>query len=923
MDNNSNKPQGDNNIAGKGSWIFSKKLTAVLFGVIFCFLGAIGFTNYGFLGTFLAYGSVYVFGCFAYLLFSLSIVLGVFLLIAHRWPKFRINFTGLGYVLLFLFGALASSIGVENLTLPKFGEMFQSAMDAITISPLKLASLLDAPKVSGGFVGYLMASLFLTGLGKIGAYIFCYLFLLIGSVLVLRPAFTSLFDLTRDSLARQAAKKQIALDEEKKKKAAEAAGKPANKPAVSSEKFNPFKESAYDGYKDSAKSPDISSVAQTEEKKEDETPSLFGFARKEQAPSNPAEPPLVSAPPSSSTSAASPFSSPLAPARPAASPFTSAEPMKKTTFSDEDNGEVKALADSNSLTQPEANQIPSYMNTQTVSSTSAPAAEEKPVQRTFKVESSRPAAPAVEPTPAPVAPAPVPVSKPVIPAKKKEEASPVPAIIHPTEEIFRYPFPSINLLVKRTDFGKLEENTNAAKAKVPVINDVFQKLNIGAEVESFTIGPSVTRFNIKREPGVRVSQISNPDVESELKIDLNGDMSVRIAAVVRGQDTSGVEIGNVAPTMVSFYDCFGAVLKSGDDKLMVPIGEDISSEVICVSLDDLPHLLISGTTGSGKSVFIHSIIMSLIMRNYPDELKLILVDPKQVEFTRYSDMPHLFCPIITNITYAVAMLKRLVNEMERRYTILARYQCSNIHDYNKVRKQRPDIENLPNIVCVIDEFADMMGQDPRNVEALTQRLAQKARAAGIYLIISTQRPSVKCITGTIKANIPARIALMLPSNVDSRTILDEGGAETLLGKGDLLARIPSLKSTVRLQSAFVSNEEISAVVDYLKKQAKPTFNQDFLNFTEADQAGGNGDGLGGDDQHRSSGFDDEMYDEVKNFVVSSNIASTSSLQRHFNIGYSRAASMLDALEEEGIVRTVNPGNRKEVVHPGDDDSDSK
>lgn len=489
--------------------------------------------------------------------------------------------------------------------------------------------------------------------------------------------------------------------------------------------------------------------------------------------------------------------------------------------------------------------------------------------------------------------------------------------VQPTKKIKNYVLPSVNLLVKRQDIGKLEQNQKAAEEKIPIINTAFSKLKIPAEVESYTIGPSVTRFNIKREDGVRVSQIANDDVVDEMKIDLKGDMSVRIEAVVRGQDTSGIEVANVAPTMVSFYDCFTAVLKAGPDKLLIPLGEDISCDVVTVSLDDMPHLLISGTTGSGKSVFIHSIIMTLIMRNYPSELKLILIDPKQVEFSRYRDMPHLYCPIISNIVQAVASLKKLVDEMERRYSILSRYECSKIQEYNQKRETQPDLEILPFLVCIIDEFADLMGQDPKNVDALTQRLAQKARAAGIYLLISTQRPSVKCITGTIKANIPARIALSLPTSTDSRTILDEGGAETLIGRGDLLARIPVLKSTIRLQSAFVSNDEISAVVHYLKDQAEPVYNPAFLNFTHDDAGLGNGGGNDESSDRRPSGLDDELYSEIKEYVMANNVASTSNLQRHFSIGYGRAASILDALEEEGIIKTA-AGNRKEVVKHTDE-----
>ncbi|MCI2068728.1 MAG: DNA translocase FtsK [Bacilli bacterium] len=908
--------------SNKTSWYLSSRFTDTVIGFIFVCLGLIGFTAYGWLGGFLAYSLIYVLGLFAYIALVLMVILGLFMIIKGRWPRMRINFTGLGYVLLFIFGALASSLDVEGLSLPSFADKFSTLIAQIAPTAFKVSSITIAGKAGGGFIGYFFASLFLTGLGKIGTIIFAYLFLLAAAILILRIPFMTIYENLSEIAAKKQAKKTLALEEEKKKAAADKTMNPA--PTPNAGKANPFKEVAYQGTQEK-KDNNIQQPVKPAEvnKPAEKTPTLFGFARKEEPakPLDSAEKPA----PAPYVKSASPFASASFSAELKGEDDT--ELIKKSAYQDEDAPEDKALSSASPFTS-NSFVSPSPLKEEAPAQSVAPkepVKEEEPAsqiqQRTFIVSPAKPVLPpeekpAVEQAPAPSAPVKPTIEKPAksIVLDAPEEK---PQVKQPEEKIFRYPMPSITLLTQRQDFGKFEQNKRAADEKIPVINGVYQKLGIGAEVESYTIGPSVTRFNIKREPGVRVSQISSPDVESEMKIDLKGDMSVRLEAVVKGQDTSGVEVGNAAPTMVSFFDCFGAVLKKGDDKLLVPLGESISSEVVCVSLDELPHLLIAGTTGSGKSVFIHSIIMTLIMRNYPDELKLILVDPKQVEFTRYSEMPHLYCPIITNISYAVAMLKRLVSEMERRYSILSRYECSNIHDYNKLKKTQTSLENLPNIVCVIDEFADMMGQAPRDVDALTQRLAQKARAAGIYLIISTQRPSVKCITGTIKANIPARVALYLPTNIDSRTILDEGGAEALLGKGDLLARIPSLKATVRLQSAFVSNDEISAVVHYLKAQAAPVYNQAFLNFNPDENQGGEGEGMEGDDEHRSSGFDDDKYAEVKAFVIANNIASTSSIQRRFSLGYGRAASILDALEEEGVIRTVN-GNRREVVKEADD-----
>lgn len=394
--------------------------------------------------------------------------------------------------------------------------------------------------------------------------------------------------------------------------------------------------------------------------------------------------------------------------------------------------------------------------------------------------------------------------------KKEEELY---SSAEPSEK-YDYILPPLSLLEDHTEYGKYEINNRANFEKQKKINQFFEDYKINAKVESFTMGPSVTRFNIRTEPGVRINTIASR-VE-ELQMYLRGDKSVRVETVVEGRDTSGIEVGNAEAMMVPFKSCFSQI-QSSKDRLTVILGTNIDGEVVNMNIDDLPHLLVAGSTGSGKSVFIHSLILSLIMRNYPDQLRLILIDPKKVEFTKYEKIPHLFCRIVDDILQATTILNELVAEMERRYRLLRNCQCVNIKEYRKLRDTNKELVNLPDIVCIIDEFADLISQAPDEIEESVQRLAQKARACGIYLVIATQRPSVKVITGDIKANIPARVALSVSSQVDSRTILDEIGAETLVGKGDLLARIPGRKSLIRCQSPYISNEEISRVTTYLTK----------------------------------------------------------------------------------------------------------
>lgn len=413
--------------------------------------------------------------------------------------------------------------------------------------------------------------------------------------------------------------------------------------------------------------------------------------------------------------------------------------------------------------------------------------------------------------------------------KQKEINKPIKKV-EPTyeqhkEEINFYPLPPISLLEDHIEYGKYEINNKSCYAKQEKINQFFNDYKIDARVESYTIGPSVTRFNIRTSPGVKISTMANR-VE-ELQMYLRGDKSVRVETVVEGRDTSGIEVGNAEPMTVPFKSVYNK-LSQINDTMTIALGTNIDGEIVTCKLDDLPHLLVAGTTGSGKSVFIHSIIMSLIMRNYPHQLRLILIDPKKVEFTKYQNIPHLYCRIVDDIVQATAILGELVSEMERRYTLLSTNACVNLKEYRKKREENPNLLDLPNIVCIIDEFADLMSQDSDDVELSVQRLAQKARACGIYLIIATQRPSVKVITGDIKANIPARVALSVSSQIDSRTILDEIGAETLVGKGDLLARIPGHKSLIRVQSPYVSNDEITRITTYLTKfGGLPRFDQRF------------------------------------------------------------------------------------------------
>ena len=483
-----------------------------------------------------------------------------------------------------------------------------------------------------------------------------------------------------------------------------------------------------------------------------------------------------------------------------------------------------------------------------------------------------------------------------------------------------YVYPPLSLLKDRFNRDESERKNALAQDKMAKINECFSDLGIGANVISYTIGPSVTRFDVKCNTNVRTNVLSS--IENDLAVRLGGNKTVRLETIVEGKNTSGIEVGNEICDMVSFKECMQALQSNKDDKLLFPLGKNISGDIISGCLDEMPHLLVCGTTGSGKSVFIHNIIASLIMRNKPDELKLMLIDPKRIEFNRYNDLPHLLCPVITQTDRAKVALMRLVDEMEKRYDLFAEkgMGASNYKEYLETCEEM-GYEKIPYIVMICDEFADFMSDGDKEVAKLIQRIAQKARACGIYMVIATQRPSVKVITGDIKANIPSRIALSVSSSLDSRIIIDEVGAENLLGKGDLLARIPHYKTLVRVQSAFIDSKELYAICEHIKSQAKFVCHKDFEDLTIKIQTPFSNTGDGDITQMRKDYHNDEIYEDVKRFVIKTGKCSTSKLINQFGIGYSKADGLLDTLEQDGIIR--RDGSRRvlcdQYAHPNEEE----
>lgn len=460
----------------------------------------------------------------------------------------------------------------------------------------------------------------------------------------------------------------------------------------------------------------------------------------------------------------------------------------------------------------------------------------------------------------------------------------------PTKRIGpKYLLPPVSLL---TPEDKLERDETWVEEHKAQLDDAFYHFNVPAKVENVVVGPSVTRFELSVEKGVKVSRITN--LQDDIKMALAAK-DIRIEAPIPGTSLVGVEVPNVETRNVNLSEVlFSKKMKFAESKLTVALGARINNEPMIMDLAKMPHGLIAGATGSGKSVCINSILVSLLYRNNPNELKLLLIDPKMVELAPYNDLPHLIAPVITDVKAATESLKWVVEEMERRYKIFADIHVRNITAYNQKVSY---VERLPKIIIVIDELADLMMMSPQDVEHAIARIAQKARAAGIHMILATQRPSVNVITGLIKANVPTRIAFMVSSAVDSRTIIDSGGAEKLLGNGDMLYLGNGMNKPIRIQGNFVSDEEIDAVVQYVKTQGEPNYL-----FQEKELL-----------KKVSEAPKDELFNEICDFMIDEGHISTSQIQRRFQIGYNRAARIIDQLEEMGYVSGQNGSKPRAVL----------
>ena len=475
--------------------------------------------------------------------------------------------------------------------------------------------------------------------------------------------------------------------------------------------------------------------------------------------------------------------------------------------------------------------------------------------------------------------------------------------------------PSLDLLEKNesgADAGDTRQNAQ-------IIHDTLAEFNIEAAMGDINVGPKVTQYTLRPPSGVKLTRITA--LETNIALNLAAQ-SLRIEAPIPGQRAVGIEVPNRKAAEVRLRSTLSSKQwAAARDPLSFGIGKDISGQVVVGELGKMPHLLIAGQTGSGKSVMINTLLCSLLYRNSPSDMKLILVDPKQVEMAPYADIPHLLTPVINEPEKTISALKWAVNEMERRYKLLAGEKIRNIKEYNKRLQSRAkkiaiadengnvqehEDGSMPYIVIVVDEMSDLMMMAKKDVETLIVRLAQKSRAVGIHLVLATQRPSVNVITGLIKANVPARIAFTVASQVDSITILDQSGAEKLLGQGDMLFYVTSMSKPRRIQGAWVTDDEVNKITDHLRMQMAPQYNDEVV--AQPVQL----DGKGGVVMDLSEGGDDKFKDAVR-VVVERRKASTSMLQTRLGIGYQRAARIIEEMEERGIIGPQNGSKPRDVL----------
>ena len=502
--------------------------------------------------------------------------------------------------------------------------------------------------------------------------------------------------------------------------------------------------------------------------------------------------------------------------------------------------------------------------------------------------------------------APVPASEPdrpqpetpPLPVRSSPAAAAAPRAARPFDGTWK--LPPVSFLNHLEGIDRSQEMA-ALYQKADILEAKLADFGIRGEVVHIAPGPVITIFEYRPAPGIKISKIVN--LSDDLALALSA-LSIRIVAPIPGRDVIGIEIPNVDRDIVPLRDIIDSTaFRENGSALTLSLGKDIEGLPVVAAMDKMPHLLIAGATGTGKSVGLNAMITSLLYKSTPDEVKLMMIDPKRIELSFYNGIPHLISPVVTDMKKATNALFWAVKEMERRYELLAEEQVRNITGYNQKMAETGKNDALPYIVIIIDELADLMMVASRDVEVALARLAQMARAAGIHLILATQRPSVDVLTGVIKANFPTRISFQVSSKIDSRTIIDSPGAEALLGNGDMLYVPPGTSKLSRIHGAYVSESELEKLIDFLKAQGEPAYDEGVTSAPPAESESGGEETT------------DDRYDEAVDFVLRNRQASISSVQRHLRIGYNRAARIIEAMERDGLIGPADGARPREILVP--------
>ncbi len=852
----------------KNKKLSGQDVEIILVGLIFTLFGLICITNCGPVGKFFFYISTYLFGLFSFLPFVLIIIAGIYFIIFKKAPKTKFGSSFIGVILL-LVGFAISSSNSSNLNLSNMMSEFNIAYHDVSL--FNVPSWSSTIACGGGFIGYALAALLCTTVTYAGTIVIYIILILTGLVLTLKNPIINIVTFFKELKARKYEPREDELDKEVSLDIDEKT--PTQKEIV---------EDRYDAkyFDDDTDLSELNSAYHKPTIKANKAVFVH-------------------------------------------------EGMKKPQSSEEIKNEDESLSDQKDndlpiLDLPSEEEIKNIHEDTSNDSLSYNDELENDYNDNEKIEDDIPLFENQEKTEEHENDE---LEQDYLKEDEYEDAIiendegqeyfqkdfvhekiddtfshsySAPIIKNQNErrgeEVDDFVYPSIDLLNEYEDEHVTQLNFEASTVRKDKINNIFGDLKLGAKVTGFRIGPSVTRFEIETNKDVSVNTISKYIEDVSVRL---GGVSARFEKVVAGMSVSGLEIPNKKSVTVSLKECLQPYVGKPEEKYKIPLGKNIAGDVIGVNITDFPHLLVAGSTGSGKSIFVHNLIMSLIMKTKPSECKIVLIDPKHVEMSRYKEMPHLMCPILTDIVPCRNALNKLVMEMENRYTLFELAGVSNLKQYNKQVREENQKDELPVIVVIIDEYADLV-DSYKDISVPVVRLAQKSRAAGIHLVISTQRPSVNVITGVIKANLPTRVALRVASPTDSMTILGEGGAEKLLGYGDLLVDSPEINGVglTRLQSPFVDNSEVRKVVNFLKENYKCHYHPNFLDLEDSKKTS----------YMDESGNDtiDELYDDVREWVVHQNEVSVSLIQRYFKFGFNRAARIVDALKEEGLI--VKDGN---------------